>query len=92
MANDRQRLIELALESLENKRKELDLEIAALTRQLRGGRRSAPQSGSPAKKAAGARAAGRKRIRFTKEERMRRSARMTAYWDNWRKQKNREKK
>lgn len=37
MASDRHRILELALESLENKRKQIDAEIAELTRELRGG-------------------------------------------------------
>jgi hypothetical protein len=91
MASDRQRLLELALETLEHKRKELDLEIAQLMRQLRGRRGKAPAL--TASKDPGAVPGGKiRRIRFSKEERERRSARMKAYWDNWRKQKSREKK
>ena len=88
MSTERQRLLQLALESLETKRKQIDLEIAELTRELRGGR---------VRKAAGAvgRAANKgsariKRAHFSKEERTRRSQRMKAYWDKWRKQKSRE--
>jgi hypothetical protein len=92
MASDRQRLLELALESLENKRRDLDLEIAELTRQLRGGRGKSPSSPKAAKVTPAAQGGKKKHVRFTKEERGRRSARMTAYWDNWRKQKGREKK
>jgi hypothetical protein len=91
MASDRQRLLELALETLENKRKEIDTEIAKLSRQLRGGggRKAAA---APVKGAAGKKGARRRRVRFSREERLRRAARMKAYWENWRKQKGREKK
>ncbi len=92
MANDRQRLLELALETLENKREEIDLEIAQLSRQLRGTRGKAAPLAISAKKAPLTQAPQKRRIRFTREERQRRSARMKAYWDNWRKQKNRDKK
>jgi hypothetical protein len=90
MASDRQRLLELALETLENKRKEINSEIAELTRQLRGGsgRRT---STAAAKGAAGKKVVKRRRVRFSKEERLRRAARMKAYWENWRKQKGRDK-
>jgi hypothetical protein len=37
MAGDRNRILELALESLENKKKLLDAEIAEITRELKGG-------------------------------------------------------
>jgi len=88
MASERQRILELALESLENKRKAIEAEISALTRELRRGRgRSA---GVPAASAAPARRK-RRRSRFSKEERLRRSQRMKAYWENWRKQKSRQK-
>jgi len=78
MASEHKRLLELALESLLNKRKELDAEIEQITRQLRvvRGRKAAP-----------AKAGGRKRPRFSKEERLRRAKRMREYWENWRKQK-----
>jgi len=78
MPSEHKRLLELALESLLNRKKELDAEIEQITRQLRGGR---------GRKAAPAKAAGRKRPRFSKAERLRRAERMTAYWENWRKQK-----
>ena len=81
MPSDRRRILELALESLQNQQKKLDQEIAEITRELRGGapRKSAPAAAAPAR--------GRKVSRFTKEERQRRSERMKAYWDNWRKGK-----
>ena len=80
--SDRRRILELALESLENKRKELDAEIAEITRELRGGgskRTSSTKSAQPAV------ASARKRPRFSKEERLRRSQRMKAYWEKKRK-------
>ncbi len=79
MPSDRRRILELALESLQEKKKRLDEEIAEITRELRGG------------VAAKAVAAARKRSRFSKEERLRRSQRMKAYWDNWRKKKSQKK-
>ena len=88
MATARQRLLQLALESLENKRKEIEAEIAALTRELLCGRGTRPAAAA-AKLSAGR--AGKRRTRFSKDERARRSARMKAYWDNWRKQKGRRK-
>jgi hypothetical protein len=81
MANDRRRILELALESLENKKKELDAEIAQITRELRG--RAGKQT---AIKEAGA-STGRKGPRFSKEEKLKRSKRMTEYWANRRKEK-----
>jgi hypothetical protein len=83
MPSDRHRILELALESLENKKKQLDAEIAEITRELRG---------KPAKKeTAKAEATAPKRSRFSKEERLRRAQRMKAYWENWRKKKGRSK-
>jgi hypothetical protein len=83
--SDRNRILELALESLENRKKELDAEIAEITRELGGGAskqdRSAPQGTGTV--------SSRKRPRFSKEEKLRRSQRMKEYWENWRKKKNR---
>ncbi len=90
MASERQRLIELALESLWNRKKEIDKEIADLTRELGGRRGRIMAVSAPAITEAHA-VKPRKRSRFTKEERLRRSQRMKAYWDNWRKQKRGEK-
>jgi hypothetical protein len=84
MPSDRRRILELALESLEEKKKKLDEEIAEITRELRGGT-AAKAMPAAATKTSTART--RKRSRFTKEERIRRSQRMKAYWDNWRKKK-----
>ncbi len=82
MPSERRRILELALESLEDKKRKLDEEIAEIAREL-GGRaatRTAP--------AAGPGASGKRRqSRFSKEERIRRSQRMTAYWEKWRKKK-----
>jgi len=85
MVSDRNRILELALESLENKKKQLDAEIAEITRELRGV--SAKQDRS-ATQGAGI-VSSRKRPRFSKEEKLRRSQRMKEYWENWRKKKNR---
>ncbi len=84
MPSDRRRILELALESLEEKKKKLDAEIAELTRELRGG---TVVKTVPSSKVAAETARARKRSRFSKEERLRRSQRMKAYWDNWRKKK-----
>jgi cell division septum initiation protein DivIVA len=91
MPGERHRILELALESLHNKKKQIDDEIAELTRELQRGkpsksRLSAGGAATVAKKAVTKR---RKRSRFTREERERRSARMKAYWDKWRKEKGR---
>jgi len=88
MMNDRRRLLELALESLQNRKKLLDEEIAEITRELRGETTKATRVSAKSAETASA----KKRPRFTKEERLRRSQRMTAYWENWRKQKARQKK
>lgn len=86
MPNDRRRILELALESLELKKKEIEEEIKEINRELRGrttARKPAPKAGKPT----AAKKAVKKRTRFTKEERLRRSQRMKEYWDNWRKNK-----
>ena len=83
MPSDRRRILELALESLENKKKQLDAEIAQITRELRGK--------SLKKELPAAEGSAQKRSQFSKEERLRRSQRMKAYWDNWRKKKSRAK-
>jgi hypothetical protein len=89
MLSDRHRILELALESLENKKKQLDAEIAEITRELKGGAarnvRSSAEATGPAVGSA------KKRSRFSKEERLRRSQRMKAYWENYRKKKSRQK-
>jgi len=92
MPSERLRILELALESLENKKRQLDEEIAALTREWKRGKKTkvvlsaaAPASISPKVGKA------RKRSRFSKEERARRATRMKAYWDKWRKEKARKK-
>jgi hypothetical protein len=87
MPSDRRRILELALESLENKKKQLDAEIAEITRELRGGAAKGISLATHSKRIGSA----RKRSRFSKEERLRRSERMKAYWDNWRKKKSRNK-
>ena len=88
MPSTRRRILELALESLTNRKARLDDEIAAVTRELRRG------GSAPRERSAGAgdfvAAEGvkpRKGSRFTKAERDRRSARMKAYWEKWRKGK-----
>jgi hypothetical protein len=87
MVSDRRRILELALESLDHKKNQLDAEIAEIQRELRSGAvKQAPSAVQP--KAA---ASAKKRSRFSKEEKSRRSERMKAYWDNWRKKKSRPK-
>ncbi len=81
MPSDRRRILELALESLQLQKRKIDEEIAEITRELRGGAARTTIS-APA-----ARARVRRRPRFSKEEKLRRSQRMKAYWDNWRKKK-----
>jgi hypothetical protein len=80
MAIDR-RILELALESLENKKKELDAEIAEITRELKG--RVRKQAAIAETKTS----AGRKGPSFSEEEKLKRSQRMTEYWANRRKEK-----
>jgi hypothetical protein len=81
MLNDRRRILELALESLENRKKALDAEIAEITRELRG--RAGKQAAVPETNTS----SGRKGPRFSKEEKLKRSQRMTEYWANRRKEK-----
>lgn len=89
MPSERLRVLELALEALENQKKQIDAEIAELSSELMRGRgQSAPAPAAPpARKVRKA----RKRSTFSKEERARRGARMKAYWDKWRKEKAKKK-
>ncbi len=89
MPSDRYRILELALESLENKKRQIDAEIEEINRELRG--RVSKRVVLKAKTAAAKAAPARKPAQFSKEERMRRSQRMKAYWENWRKKKARVK-
>lgn len=90
MPSYRHRILELALESLENKKKQINQEIADIAREFRGA--GTKIAASSAKATPGAKpATGRKQLRFSKEERLRRSERMRAYWENWRKKKSRPK-
>jgi len=82
--------LELALESLENKKKSIEEEISSITRELRGNRGKTTSVANAAQPVDKSRA-GKKRSRFSKKERIRRSQRMKAYWENWRKGKNRQK-
>ena len=85
MASERQRLVELALESLQDKKRQIDQEFETLTREMRGRRGKVTAAApAPAKKPAVAKT--KKRSRYTREERLRRSQRMKAYWENRRKQ------
>ena len=84
MPDDRQRILELALEMLEMRKKRIDDEIAVVTRQLR-------KAAMPTRSTAGTVARARTHSRFTAEERARRSERMKSYWEKWRKSKPRRK-
>jgi len=79
MPSDRNRILQLALESLQEKKRQIDAEIAEITRELRGKGKVAAKKASPT--------AAKRKSQFSKEERRRRSQRMKAYWDNWRKKK-----
>jgi hypothetical protein len=84
MLSERHRILELALESLEDKKRKLDEEIAQIARELGGRAAMRPAAVAPA----GPGAPGhRRRSRFSQEEKIRRSQRMKAYWENWRKKK-----
>ncbi len=91
MPSERVRILELALESLEARKKQIDDEIAALTRELRRGRAVKAVVKAGASLIPSKTAPARKRARFSREERARRAARMKAYWDKWRKEKARQK-
>lgn len=84
MPTERARLLELALENLTGKKKQIEMEMEEIASELgiRGSRTAADTTAVP--KRAGA---ARRRPRFSREERKRRSARMKAYWENWRKKK-----
>jgi hypothetical protein len=86
MLNDRRRILELALESLELKKKEIDEEIAQVRSQLQDKTSPKKPSPKPQKKPSGAKVVS-KSARFTNKERLRRSQRMKEYWENWRKKK-----
>ncbi|NLT65479.1 MAG: hypothetical protein GXX84_02610 [Acidobacteria bacterium] len=87
MVSDRRRILELALESLENRKRQLDQEIAEITSELRGTAAARTKPSPATASAEGATSRTRKRPRFSKEERQRRSERMKAYWENRRKKK-----
>ena len=91
MPSERMRILELALESLEARKKQIDDEIAALTREMKRGRAAKAVVNAGGLAVRPKTAAARKRARFSKEERARRAARMKAYWDKWRKEKARQK-
>jgi cell division septum initiation protein DivIVA len=93
MPSERMRILELALESLHNKKKQIDDEIAELSRELKRGKGAKVIAAAelPAKTVKTI-TKGKKRPSFSKEERSRRAARMTAYWIKWRKDKAKEKK
>ena len=91
MLSDHQRILELALESLQSKKKQIDEEIAEIMNELRGRPAIKKASSVLSAKANEADRRARKKSRFSKEERLRRSQRMKAYWENWRKKKARQK-
>jgi hypothetical protein len=86
MPTKRRRILELALESLELKKKQIEEEIAAINNELKGKSVFKKPAPKVKKKAAPVKTAA-KRSRFTKEEKLRRSQRMKEYWENWRKKK-----
>jgi len=86
MPTNRQRILELALESLELKKKQIEEEIAAIKDELKGKSVSKKPVPKVKKKAVPVKTAA-KRSRFTREEKLRRSQRMKEYWENWRKKK-----
>ena len=89
MATERQRLLVLALETLENKKIQIEADIAELTRELRG---VTAQLAKPARTNALSTAKPKRRHRtLSDDERQRRSRRMKAYWENWRKQRDKHK-
>jgi hypothetical protein len=82
MDTSKKRLIELALRGLELEKENIENEISSLRKQLRLAPRAkaeASAESAPAKKA-------RRIVNISPEEAARRSERMKAYWDNWRKQ------
>ena len=91
MLNDRKRILELALESLELKKKEIEREMAEIRGELQGRTAVKKPSSSKGVKTPKKKAVAKK-ARFTKEERSRRSQRMKEYWENWRKKKEGAKK
>jgi hypothetical protein len=83
MASERQRLVELALESLRRKKEEIDAEMKQLQSLLKGSRSARTVQRKPLAK---------ERVSsLTSSERERRSRRMKGYWKNWRK-RNKENK
>ncbi len=87
MPTVRARLLQLALENLAGKKKQIDMEIAQIESELGRRQPEAAATGTPVASTSRRAGAVRKRSRFSKAERERRSARMKAYWENWRKQK-----
>ena len=84
MLNDSQRILELALESLELKKKQIEEEIAEIHRALSGKpvrKKTAPK----VKKKAPSVKTSPKKSKFTEEEKLRRSQRMKKYWEGRRK-------
>ena len=84
MPTDRQRILQLAIESLEHKRRQIEEEINNLNAQLAIGRKPRAVAEEVIRPA-------RKKPRFSKAERARRSARMKAYWEARRKAKKEKK-
>ena len=83
MDTSKKRLIELALRGLEQEQENIENEIISLRKQLRlVSRAKAEASAEPA-----AAEKARRIVNISPEEAKRRSERMKAYWDNWRKQK-----
>jgi hypothetical protein len=89
MPRESRRILELALENLEFKKRQIDEEISQIRQALKarfGRKRTVFSAGKAAEVAT-----KRRRSHFSKEERTRRSQRMKAYWDKWRKERGRQK-
>ena len=82
MDTSKKRLIELALSGLELEKEKIENEISSLRKQLR----LAPREKAEASLSRHLKKA-RRIVNISPDEAKRRSERMKAYWDNWRKQK-----
>lgn len=89
MQKESARILELALENLEAKKKQIEQEIAQITQELK--LRLARRPGAAAAPRPAEAAGKRRRPRFSKEERERRRQRMKAYWEKWHKEHGRKK-
>jgi hypothetical protein len=89
MPTESRRILELALENLEVKKRHIEEEIDQITQELKarfGRKRMVLSAGETAEVAT-----KKRRSHFSREERTRRSRRMKAYWEKWRKERGRQK-